>query len=232
MAHRGRVLRNEVAAELSRRQFLQRAGALGLAAAIGSALPLAGRLAAPARAAVADPLISDATLQAFFDTIVPGRKAAKTDLGNPIHPLAIAGVDPEPGAVEADALLLAHNTKIGFDALAPALLAELEARSLTHLPTSLGIGQAGDFLHLDYEGRQAVCLEGLAYSNPTRLLWEAAAAVPFTAFCAAATQVNATAATASGYRVMGHPGTAPHGYGDFSFRRKLAAESTAGGSLP
>ncbi len=232
MVQRGPVLRNEVAAELSRRQFLQRAGALGLGAAIASALPLAGRLAAPARAAAADPLITDATLQAFFDTIVPGRRAARTDLGNPIHPLAIAGVDPEPGAVEADALLLAHNAKIGFDALAPAFLAELETRSLAHLPASLGLGQAGDFLHLDYESRQAVCLAGLAYSNPTRLLWEAAAAVPFTAFCAAATQVNATAATASGYRVMGHPGTAPHGYSDFSFRRKLAGERTAGGSLP
>lgn len=225
-------MRNEVAAEFSRRQFLQRAGALGLAAAVGSALPLAERLAAPPAALAADPLITDATLQAFFDTLIPGRKAATTDLGNSIHPLAIAGVDPQPGAVEADALLLSHNAKVGFDALAPAFIAELEARSVVRLPASIGLGQVGDFLHLDYEARQAVCLEGLDQSNPTRLLWEAAAAVPFTAFCAAATQANPTSATASGYAVMGHPGTAPNGYRDFSFRRKLARGRTKRGYLP
>lgn len=225
-------MRNEVAAEFSRRQFLQRAGALGLAAAVGSALPLAERLAAPTKAAALDPILIDPTLQAFFDTLIPGRKAATTDLGHAIHPLAIVGVDPAPGAVEADALLLAQNSKVGFDALTPAFVAELEARSLAHLPTSIGLGQVGDFLHLDYEARQAVCLEGLDNSNPTRLLWEAAAAVPFTAFCAAATQVNPTSATASGYAVMGHPGTAPHGYRDFSFRRKLARGRTKKGYLP
>lgn len=231
----GRVIRNQVAGELSRRQFLQGAGALGLGAAIASALPIAARIAVPERAAAADPSLTDATLQAFFDTMIPGRKAQTTDLGNSIHPLAIAGVDPEPGAVEADALLLAHNAKIGFDALEPAFLAELEARTVAHLGGALGslnLGQVGDFLHLDYDGRQAVCLDGLAFSNPTRIVWEAAAAVPFTAFCAAATQINPTWNTASGYRVMGHPGIAPHGYSDFSFRRKLSRGRTRRGYLP
>ena len=63
-------------------------------------------------------------------------------------------------------------------------------------------------------------------------MWEAAAAVAFTAFCAAATQINPTSATASGYRVMGHPGTAPEGYRDFSYGRRLSRERTRGGSLP
>jgi hypothetical protein len=216
-----RVIRNEVAAELSRRELLQRAGALGAAAAVVSALPLIERLGLPEKAAAADPL-TDATLQAFFDTVIPGRKVDVTDLGNPIHPLAIAGVDPEPGAVEADALLLSHHPKIGFDALAPAFLTELETRSLP---------RGGDFLNLDYERRQAVCVEGLAYSNTTRVLWEAAAAVPFTAFTAAATQINATNRTACGYEVLGHPGTAPHGYKHFSFRRKLARGRTKRGYL-
>jgi enediyne biosynthesis protein E8 len=232
MANTGVEIRNGAAGELSRRQFLQRAGALGLGAAIASALPLAGRLAAPPPAVAADPILTDATLQAFFDTLIPGRKATKTDLGNPIHPLAIIGVDPEPGAVEADALLLAHHPKIGFDVLEPAFLAELEARAAARLPRSVGLGQVGDFLHLDYEARQAVCLGGLAYSNPTRLVWEAAAAVPFAAFCCAATQINPTAKTACGYRVIGHPGIAPHGYTDFSFRRQLASGRTEKGYLP
>lgn len=223
MAQPPRVIRNEVAGELSRRQFLQRAGALGLGAAIVTALPLAQRLAVPEHALAADPILTDATLQAFFDTIVPGRKKSTTDLGNPIHPLAIAGVDPEPGAVEADALLLSHHPKIGFDVLAPPFLAELETRSLP---------RGGDFLHLDYERRQAVCVDGLAFSNPTRVVWEAAASLSFIAFCGASTQVNATWRTASGYKVMGHPGTAPHGYSDFSFGRQLAQGRTLGGNLP
>ena len=221
MEESGRIIRNEVAFELSRRQFMQRAGALGAAAMVLSALPLVERLALPTEAK-ADVIITDGTMQAFYDTIIPGRKATKTDLGNEIHPQAIAGVDGEPGAVEADALLLGHNSKIGFDALAPALLAELETRSLT---------QGADFLDLDYDHRQAVCIQGLAYDNPTRLIWEAAAAVPFTAFCAAATQINPTAATASGYAVMDHPGVAPHGYKHFSFRRKLNRGRTRKGYL-
>jgi hypothetical protein len=219
----GRVIRNAVAAELSRREVLQRAGALGVGAIVLGALPTLERLAGPEDAMAADLDLADATLQAFFDTVIPGRKAARTDLGNPIHPLAIAGADPEPGAVETDALHLSKHPKIGFDTLAPAFLAELSVRALP---------RGGPFLNLPYEQRLAVATEGLAYSNPTRAVWEAAAAVPFTAFTAAATQRNATRKTASGYKVMGHPGTAPHGYRDFSYRRKLARERTRRGYLP
>lgn len=155
--------------------------------------------------------------------MIPGRRVAVTEFGNPIDPAAIAGVDPLPGAVEADALELFHHPEVGFDALEPAFLADLEARSLLH---------AGDFLHLGYEDRVQVCLSGLDFSNPTRLIWEAAAAVPFTAFCAAALIRNATAAEACGYRVMGLPGIAPDGYSGFSYGRALSNELTQTGSLP
>ena len=218
----GRVIRSDLASDLTRRALLQRAGVLGLAAAVTTALPAARLLDAPL-AKAADPNLADATLQAFFDTIIPGRRATRTDLGNPIHPQAIAGVDGEPGAVEADALLLAKHPRIGFDALAPTLLAELEAFSLPH---------GGNFLSLGYGDRYAVCQQGLAYEQPSRVVWEAGAAVPFTAFCAAATQRNATRHTASGLAVMGHPGTAPHGYRDFSYKRRLARGRTRRGSLP
>src|SRR5688500_7053772 len=124
-----RLVRGEVAAELSRRQFIQRTGALGAGALVLAAMPTAARILIPDEAE-AQAGLNDATLQAFFDTIIPGRKASVTDLGYPIHPQAIAGVDDEPGAVEADALLLSHHPKIGFDALAPALIAELESRAL------------------------------------------------------------------------------------------------------
>jgi hypothetical protein len=220
-ARGARIVRNEVAAELSRRQFIQRAGILGAGAMIVAALPIAERIVVDP-AIAANPNLAEATLQAAFDTIIPGRPATKTDLGHQIHPKAIAGVDPEPGAVEADALLLSHHRLVGFDALAPAFLSELEARSAA-------VG--GDFLDLDYAKRERVCLGGLDYGNTTRQLWEAAAAVPYTAFCGAATQRNATDETASGYAVMGFPGTAPHGYRDFSYRRRLNRGVTRRGYL-
>jgi len=219
------AVRNELAAELSRRDFIGRAAGLGVGAVVLGALPVVERMARPDAALAQAPAVTDATLQAFFDTMIPGRRVPglKTELGNPIHPRAIAGVDPEHGAVFTDALLLAHHPKIGFDALAPAFLAELQSFSLA---------QGGQFLDLGYEDREAVCMRGLDFSHPSRQVWEAAAAVAFSAFCAAANTRNATRETSAGYRVMGHPGTAPHGYDDFSYRRKLNRGRTRTGSLP
>ena len=216
------MVRNELANELSRRDFLTRAGALGLGAAIASALPVAARMAIPDRAAAQGP--TDGLLQAFFDTLIPGKPVPdlRTELGNPIDPRAIAGVDPEHGAVYTDALALARNPLIGFSALEPALVADLTTRALN---------QGGLFLDLDYEARERTCLEGLAFSNPDRIVWEAAAAIPFTAFCAAANIPNATSKTSAGYRVMGHPGTAPNGYKDFSYNLRLNRGRTKNGSL-
>jgi hypothetical protein len=211
---------------ISRRGFLQRTSVLGAAALVASALPLAERLMSGV-AYAADPTLDDATLQAFADTIIPGRKASKTDLGDPIHPQAIAGVDPDPGAVEADALRLFHDSLIGFDALEPAFLAELSLRSLQ---------QGGAFLTLPYEKRVEVVKAGFDFSNPTRLLWEAATAVPFTAFCAAAVHPFGNNQNASGYKVMGYPGGGPneapvmYPY-SFSYRRKLAKSRTKKGYL-
>ncbi len=216
------MIRGAVGAELSRRQFVQRAGVLGAGALIASAVPIAARMAVPGKAHANVPL-QDGTMQAFYDTLIPGRAASVTDLGHEIHPKAIAGVDPDPGAVEADALLLGQDPRLGFTVLVAPFLAELEAFAVT---------RGGDFLHLSYERRERVCLTGLAFSNPTRAVWEAAAAVAFTAFCAAATQINPTSETASGYRVMGHPGTAPEGYRDFSYGRQLSRERTERGYLP
>ena len=203
---------------LTRRGFLERAGALGLGALVASAVPFARP-----QAAWGEPSLADGTLQAFADTMIPGRRAARTDLGNEIHPRAIAGVDPEPGAVEADALALYHHPLIGFDALEPTFLTELSTRSLQ---------QGADFLSLDFDRRVRVCLGGLAFDNPSRVLWEAAAAVPFTAFCAAALIPDATSERASGLRVMGLPGAAPRGHPGFSYFRKLARERTRSGFLP
>jgi enediyne biosynthesis protein E8 len=212
-----------LADELSRRDFIRRAGALGAGALVIAALPVAERMIAadPALAAVS---IDDATLQAFADTLIPGRKATRTDLGDEIHPQAIAGVDDSPGAVEADALRVFHDPLVGFPALAGPFLADISTRSLQQGSPS--------FLALSFEKRTKVVLSALSFSNGDRVLYEAAAAVPFTAFCAAAEQPIGTSRNASGYRVMGYPGAAPNGYGHFSYRRKLARERTKKGYLP
>ena len=213
--------------DLSRRDFLQRTSLLGTAALIASALPVAERLALPPRA-FADPTLDDATLQAFADTIIPGRKVDKTESGAQIHPMAIAGVDSLPGAVEADALKLFHDSLTGFDALEPAFLTDLSTRSLQ---------QGGSFLELTYEKRVQVLVGAFDFSNPTRVVYEAAAAVPFTAFCAAALYDYGTNKNASGYKVMGYPGGGPNSAPvmypySFSYRKRLAKERTRKGYLP
>ena len=215
--------RGPLAAELSRRDFIARATTLGAGAYVLAALPAARLVQAAALPSPAAP--ADATLQAFADTLLPGRRATRTDLGDPIDPRAIAGVDAQPGAVEADALRLYHDPLIGFDALEEPFLADLSARALA-------VG-GNEFLLLTYKKRVQTAIAGLDFSNPTRTLWEAAAAVPFTSFCGAAEHVTGTSQDASGYRVMGYPGAAPNGYQmDFSYGRPLSRERTQDGSLP
>jgi len=211
---------------LSRRAFLGRTSAAALGMLVASARPAAAQLPLPlvgGGGSASSSGATDATLQAFADTMIPGRRVDRTETGASIDPLAIAGVDPLPGAVEADVLALYHHPEVGFDSLAPSFLSDLESRSSA---------QGGDFLHLSFDRRVQVCLSGLDFGNSSRLLWEAAAAVPFTAFCAAALDPRQTAATAVGYRVMGLPGSAPTGYRDFSYRRILSYERTRAGSLP
>ncbi|MEA2458220.1 MAG: hypothetical protein QOC95_1192 [Thermoleophilaceae bacterium] len=202
---------------LSRRELL----ASGLAVLVAQALPTADALIR-AHPALAQTPIDDAILGAFADTILPGRPATHTDRGDAIPSGAIAGVDGDPGAVEAGAIQLYHDPHVGFDALAPPFLADLNSRALA---------QGGPFVTLTFEKRVAAVSSGLDFSNPDRVLWEAAAAVPVTAFCAAARIPGATSATALGYRTMGYPGAAPNGYRRFSYGRRLAVERTRHGSL-
>lgn len=222
----GEASHDALLAGLTRRGLLQRAAGSALA------LSAAGALLAPPRSARAqsplDALLgngvspTDATMQAFADTMLPGRRIDRTESGAPVHPQAIAGADPLPGSVEADALAVYHHPEIGFDDLEPAFLADLNARSAQ---------QGGPFLELPFDKRVATCIAGLDFGNPSRLVWEAAAAIPFVAFCAAALIPNTTSAKAVGYRVMGLPGVAPGGYRDFSYRRRLSHERTKTGSL-
>jgi hypothetical protein len=207
---------------LSRRELLERGSLLGIGGLVASALPAADRLAPgvdPALAAVAP---QDATLQAFADTIVPGRRALRTDLGDEIHPDAIAGVDPEPGAVEGDALRLYRHPLAGIDKVAGTLLADLNGRALR---------QGAPFLSLPYARRESVVLEAIGSGPEEKTLYDLFAAVAMTAFVGAAVQPIATHRTASGYRVMGHPGAAPRGYRSFSYGRRFNRGRTRRGNL-
>jgi len=69
------AVRGPFAELLSRRQILKRASVLGLGGMVASALPAAERLLATVAPAAAAVTPTDATLQAFADTIVPGRRA-------------------------------------------------------------------------------------------------------------------------------------------------------------
>ncbi|MBJ7330440.1 MAG: hypothetical protein JHC95_11130 [Solirubrobacteraceae bacterium] len=200
---------------LRRRELL-----IGVAAAVAAAHPMVRTLAAPVPA-LAQTGPQAATLAAFADTIIPGRIVDRTDLGHPVPAGAIAGVDPDPGAVETDVVALYRHPKIGFQLVAPVFLADLEARAAR---------RGGRFLSLRFDQRTRVCVEGLAYRNPTRLLWEAAAAVPFAAFAGALAPAQ-NPARSGGYRTLGHPGAAPGGYPEPSYRRVLAHELTTTGSL-
>ena len=113
----------EIAGLLSRRDILKRASVLSLGGLVLSALPVADRILAAAQPAEAAVNLADATLQAVADTQIPGRPAQLTDLGNEIHPKAIAGAHHEAGAVETDALVLVHSPLICFDLLEPDFLA-------------------------------------------------------------------------------------------------------------
>lgn len=203
---------------LDRREFL----GTSAAALVAAALPVVR--AAPARAqAPPGPVEVPGTLQAFADTVLPGRRVERTESGRPVHPQAVLGLDPDPGAVEADALVLFELTDLGFPLLAPAFVADLQSRSLA---------QGGPFLTLGPDARRRVAQEGLDHDNPLRVVWEAAAAIAFTAFCAAGANRTQRAETACGYRVMGLPGVAPHGYPNASYRRRLGRERTRTGNLP
>lgn len=208
---------------LTRRDVLDRAARLGAVAMVASAVPVARGMSLPAPAAAVSLPLEDASLQAFADTMIPGRRIARTESGRPVHDGAIAGADGRPGAVETDALVLYRHPGMGFDTLAPPFLADLNGRSLE---------QGRPFLQLAFDERVAVCLAGLDHGNPSRVVWEAAAAVAFTAFCAAGANERQTATAAAGYRVMGLPGAVPNGYRRASYGKRLGRERTRSGNLP
>ena len=199
--------------ELTRRRLL-----LGLSAAV--VLLQAGAAAPPAEAAASlDPLTRD-TLEAFADTIVPGRKRFPGDR-------VVAGAAPGPGAVQAGAIAVLTMPELPLGPLLPGLAAGLNAAATTYAATHLLLPDptVPPFVALPFRHRTALAGQLLGPGAADRL-WTLLAAIASLAFDTAA---NLDTAPAAGH----HPGLVylhfplPDADGfwrfpQFSYRRQLA----------
>ncbi|HWB68217.1 MAG TPA: DUF5987 family protein [Mycobacteriales bacterium] len=217
---------------LSRRQLLW-------LAAIGSAAwPIAGQAATRGAAAPGgslplppDPVsllgtTSDPetmTLEAFADTLIPGRKRYAADA-------AIAGVGSGAGAVQAGALDLMRFGPVGIAPLLPGLAAAIDAEAAgyalahKHLPDPT----LPPFVALPYDDRKVLATQLLENSRgDLQLVWFALAGLVFLAYHTAGYLPTADAVR------HGHPGLAAIGFPKpdaddlwrfpvFSYRRELA----------
>jgi enediyne biosynthesis protein E8 len=183
--------------------------------------------------AIFDNPVQTTTLEAFADTILPGRKRSPDDR-------AIAGVCDDPGAVEAGALELLATPATGVtDGLAP-LCASLNAHAETYADRE-GVELAGDvppFVALPFEHRTALVAELTAPGHPEKDGWVLLALFSNMAFDIAAHRSTAQAIA------EGHPGLLAMGFAkpeadglwrfpDFSYGAELAKRhprTTASGS--
>lgn len=216
---------------ISRRRLLQLATA---AAVAWQTAPWADRLAAlagPPGGTSTDAMTT--TLEAFADTLIPGRKRFDGDV-------AIAGVVEGPGAVQAGAVDLMWFPPAAVGPVLPEFVSMLESRATAYASQHRVVVDPTlpPFVALGFADRTRLCLELLDPSAPDYLLWWALAAMPFLAFHTAGHLHTATAVR------DGHPGLRainfPHPDRDglwrfphFSYRRKLArphAHTTATGN--
>jgi enediyne biosynthesis protein E8 len=169
-----------------------------------------------------DDPVQTVTLEAFADTIVPGRKRSPEDR-------AIAGVCDDPGAVEAGALELLATPATGVtEGLAP-LTAALNAHAQAYAERE-HVGLDGDvppFVALSYEHRAALVAELVAPGHPEKDGWVLLALFSNMAFDSAAHRSTAEAIA------DGHPGLLAMGFAkpdaddlwrfpDFSYGEQLA----------
>ena len=166
--------------KVSRRRLLQIAAS---AAAAWQVAPWAGKLQALASANPgANPAgtTSDAlttTLEAFSDTLIPGKKRYDGD-----H--AIAGVVDGPGAVQAGALDLMWFPAAAIGPALPALGGMLNARAASYAAQHAIVLDPSlpPFVGLSFTQRTDLLIQLLDPASPDYLLWFALTAMPFLAF--------------------------------------------------
>jgi hypothetical protein len=173
-------------------------------------------------------------LEAFADTILPGRKRAADDP-------AIAGVSHDPGAVEAGALDVLTNPMTGIDDGVPEMARMLNHEAGAYAQVhALTVGRDREFADLDYEHRRALVDRLTAVGAPMRDFWILLALFAYMAYDSAPHEATAAvmARADSGLAAMGFAAPGPEGiwaFSDFSYRRPLArlrAGTDEKGNLP
>jgi hypothetical protein len=219
--------------EVSRRRLLQLATAAVVA---WQAAPWSDRLSV--LAGTPGGTTSDAlttTLEAFADTLIPGRKRYDGD-----H--AVAGVVHGPGAVQAGAVDLMWFPPAAIGPALPAFGSMLNARAGAYAAREqVALDPTlPPFVALGFADRTRLCLELLDPAAPDYLLWWAIAAMPFLAFHTAGHlhTVDAVRSGHPGLRTLRFPMPDRDGlwrFPDFSYRRRLARphrRTTANGNPP
>lgn len=206
---------------VSRRRLLQLATG---AFAAWQIAPWADRLQALAGAP--GDTTSDAltmTLEAFADTLIPGRRRYEGDY-------AIAGVVRGAGAVQAGAVDLMWFPQAAIGPALPALGSLLNARAAAYAAQHQRVldPTLPPLVALNFTDRTQLLLQLLDPTAEDYLLWWALAAMPFLAFHTAA-HLHTAAAVRDGHpglRSIGFPKPDPDGlwrFPHYSYRRRLAA---------
>jgi len=162
------------------------------------------------------------TLEAFADTLIPGRKRYDGD-----H--AVAGVVRGPGAVEAGAVDLMWFPQAAIGPALPGFVAMLDTRASAYAAAQQRVldPTLPPLVALDFADRTQLLLELLDPDAPDYLLWWALAAMPFLAFHTAGHLHTADAVRDGhpGLRAIGFPQPDADGlwrFPHFSYGRRLA----------
>jgi len=205
---------------LSRRRLLQLATAAAVAWQTAPWADGLAALAGPPGGTSTDALTT--TLEAFADTLIPGRKRFDGDV-------AVAGVVKRAGAVEAGAVDLMWFPPAAVGPVLPMFVSMLDTRATTYAAQHEVVVDPTlpPFVALGFADRTRLCLELLDPDAPDYLLWWALAAMPFLAFHTAGHLHTAAAVRAGhpGLRAIGFPHPDDDGlwrFPHFSYRRKLA----------
>jgi len=205
---------------ISRRRLLQLATAAAVAWQTSPWVDQLAALAGPPGGTSTDAMTT--TLEAFADTLIPGRRRFDGDM-------AIAGVVEGPGAVQAGAVDLMWFPPAAVGPVLPGFVSTLNSRATTYAAQHhLVIDPTlPPFVALGFADRTRLCLELLDPTAPDYLLWWALAAMPFLAFHTAGHLHTADAVRDGhpGLRAIGFPHPDRDGlwrFPHFSYRRKLA----------
>lgn len=192
----------------------------------------------PRLAAVGTPAVLDdrqtLALEAFADTVIPGRKRHPGDL-------AVAGVDTTPGAVEAGALTVLCDPATGIEDGIGDLADLLDETAVEWAATQEDIAQeVTRFADLSYPQRRRLVARLTDRQEPYHDMWFLVALFSTMAYDSAPhlETVDAVHSPASGLRAMGFAVPGSDGrwaFPRFGYGRPLAtsrADTDARGNLP